>query len=101
MNTAIAALLAGITEGATYGLIAVGIVLVYKATRVLNFAQAEIGTIAVYLEWELWRLGVPVGIAIIPALVVAAAMGAGTEYILRPLANAARLTVTVATIGIA
>jgi branched-chain amino acid transport system permease protein len=101
MEKLLAALLAGITEGSTYGLIALGIVLVYKATRVLNFAQAEIGTIAVYIEWELWRLGVPVPFAILPALALAVAMGAGTEYILRPLANAARLTVTVATLGIA
>ncbi|HVL32117.1 MAG TPA: branched-chain amino acid ABC transporter permease, partial [Actinomycetota bacterium] len=101
MDRLIAALLAGITDGASFGLIALGIVLVYKATRVLNFAQAEIGTLALYVEWELWRLGVPVFIALIVALVFAAAMGAGVEYVLRPLAAAPRLTVTVATLGIA
>lgn len=101
MDRLIAAVLSGITDGASFGLVALGIVLVYKATRVLNFAQAEIGTIAIYVEWELWRLGVPVFIGLFVALVFAAIMGAGTEYILRPLASAQRLTVTVATLGIA
>lgn len=101
MDRLIAAVLAGITDGASFGLVALGIVLVYKATRVLNFAQVEIGTLAIYLEWQLWRVGVPVGVAMLLALVAAALMGAGTEVILRPLANAPRLTLTVATLGIA
>jgi branched-subunit amino acid ABC-type transport system permease component len=33
----------GIATGAIYGLFAVGLVLVYETTRVLNFAQAELG----------------------------------------------------------
>lgn len=101
MDRLIAAVFAGILDGASFGLIALGIVLVYKATRILNFAQVEIGTIAIYVEWELWRLGVPVGIAMLLALALAAVMGAGTEVILRPLAAAPRLTVTVATLGFA
>lgn len=101
MDRFFAAILAGIADGASYGLVALGLVMVYKATRVLNFAQAEIGTLALYVEWELWRLGAPVFIALIAALIFAAILGAGVEVVLRPLAAAPRITVTVATLGAA
>lgn len=95
------AVLAGIAEGASFGLVALGIVMVYKATRVLNFAQAEIGTLSIYLTWEMTEVGIPVLVALIVALGAAAVMGGATELILRPLASAPRLTVTVVTLGIA
>jgi branched-chain amino acid transport system permease protein len=101
MEKFIDAVLAGIAEGATYGLVALGVALVYKATRVINFAQAEIGTLSIYIAWELTQLGLPIAIATIIALVFAAIMGAGTEFVLRPLGKAPALTVTVATLGIA
>ncbi|HEV2888828.1 MAG TPA: branched-chain amino acid ABC transporter permease, partial [Frankiaceae bacterium] len=41
----------GFVYGGIYGLIAVGIVLVYRGTRVINFAQGEIGTFSLYLAW--------------------------------------------------
>lgn len=100
MDTVVAAALAGITDGATFGLVALGIVLVYKATRVLNFAQAEIGTIGIYVAWGLGTLGTPVVIAVVVALIVAALLGGAVEVVLRPLASAPRLTVTVATLGV-
>ena len=101
MDRLLNAVLAGISEGATYGLIALGIVLVYKATRVLNFAQAEIGTLAIYIVWLQTENGVPVLIAVVGGLLFAMVLGAATEVVLRPLAGAPRLTVTVATLGIA
>jgi branched-chain amino acid transport system permease protein len=43
----------GVVTGAMYGLIAVGIVLIYRGTKVINFAQGEIGTFSLYLAWFL------------------------------------------------
>ena len=43
----------GLIEGGIYGLLAVGIVLVYRGSRVLNFAQGEIGTIGLFVAWFL------------------------------------------------
>ncbi|MBI4729210.1 MAG: branched-chain amino acid ABC transporter permease [Acidobacteria bacterium] len=101
MEKVVAAILAGIPDGAVFGLVALGIVLVYKATRVLNFAQAEIGTVAIYLTWWLQvGAGIPTPLAVLVALVAAALLGAATERALRPLADAPRLTVTVATLGV-
>lgn len=100
MDQLVAALLAGITDGAAIGLVALGFVIVYKATRVLNFGQAEIGTTAIYVEANLVGIGVPVIFAIVVAVAFAALLGVGTERLLRPLSDAPRLTVTVATLGI-
>src|SRR5919108_4787963 len=104
MDRFVNALLAGIAEGATYGLIALGVVLVYKATRVLNFAQGEIGTFAIYIAWAVTNepidlpllpaFDVPVIVGVAIALTFAAFAGAGTEFVLRPLSSASRLTVT-------
>lgn len=100
MERLLAALLAGITDGAAIGLVALGFVIVYKATRILNFGQAEIGTLSIYVEAILVRMGLPVLVAIVLALGFAAILGAATERLFRPLANAPRLTVTVATLGV-
>ena len=41
----------GIVSGGIYGLMAVGLVLVFKGSRVLNFAQVEVGTLSLYGAW--------------------------------------------------
>lgn len=41
-------LVLGVVNGAIYSLIAIGLVLVYKASGVFNFAQGEFGTVAIY-----------------------------------------------------
>ena len=46
-------LVLGLVEGGIYGLLAVGIVLVYRGSRVLNFAQGELGTVALIVAWFL------------------------------------------------
>ncbi len=43
----------GVIQGMTYGVIALGMVLIYKGTRILNFAQAFMGLFAAYLCWYL------------------------------------------------
>lgn len=100
MDRLIASLLAGITDGAAIGLVALGFVIVYKATRVLNFGQAEIGTLAIFVETNLVSIGIPVIFAIVIALAMAAVLGVANERLFRPLADAPRLTVTVASLGV-
>lgn len=93
----------GIFQGAVYGLLAVGLVLVYKGTRVFNFAQGEFGTVAAFVAWALFaNAGVPYAVAVLAALVCAVALGLIVErLVVRPLFNASRITVLVATVGVA
>lgn len=98
-----ATLVIGISVGAIYGLVAVGIVLVYKASRVLNFAQAEFGTFALYLAWYLSteRDLIPWGAAAAIGVVVMAAAGVAFEFfVVRRMGDASKVSVSVATAGL-
>lgn len=96
-------LVLGVVNGAIYSLIAIGLVLVYKASGVFNFAQGEFGTVAIYgtyISFSLFHL--PYGLGLLIGLVAAVAMGLVTErFVIRPLFDAPRVTLLVATAGVA
>jgi branched-chain amino acid transport system permease protein len=94
-------LVIGVIAGAAYGLLALGLVLIYKSSGVFNFAQGEFGTVAVYVLYLL-HFEVPYGVAMAGALAVAVIMGVVVErLVVRPLFNAPRVTLLVATAGVA
>jgi branched-chain amino acid transport system permease protein len=95
------ALVIGVIAGSAYGLLALGLVLIYKSSGVFNFAQGEFGTIAIYVLYLL-HFRVPYGLAVVGALLAAVAMGVLTErLVVRPLFHAPRVTLLVATAGVA
>lgn len=93
----------GIFQGAVYGLLAVGIVLVYKAKRVFNFAQGEFGGVAAFAAFSLVvSLGLPYWVGVVGGLAAAVAMGLTVErVIVRPLESASRTIMLVALVGVA
>ena len=98
----------GLTNGAIFGLVALGLVLVYKGTRVFNFAQGEFGTCAAFFLLVLMgesRFGgpkLPYWVAVFFALLLTLLLGLAFERVIaRPLLNAPRVTVLVATIATA
>lgn len=93
----------GLIRGLTYALLGIGITLVYRSSRVINFAHGEMGALpAVLIPIFVLNLEWPYYVALILALVASAALGGLFEFtIVRPLRNASRLTVLVATIGAA
>jgi branched-chain amino acid transport system permease protein len=94
-------LVIGVIAGAAYGLLALGLVLIYKSSGVFNFAQGEFGTVAVYVLY-LAHFDVPYGFAMLGALVAAVLMGVLVErLVVRPLFDAPRVTLLVATAGVA
>jgi branched-chain amino acid transport system permease protein len=96
------ALVIGVITGSGYGLVALGLVLIYKSSGVFNFAQGEFGTVAVYALWGAHVNGVPYVPALLLGLLAALVMGLLTErLIIRPLFDAPRVTVLVATAGVA
>lgn len=92
----------GVIAGSIYALIGAGITLVYKSSRVLNFAQAEIGTCALYATvWVTGEHHLPWAVGALAAVAVAVAIGLAFEwFIIRPMATASRVVVSVATIGL-
>jgi branched-chain amino acid transport system permease protein len=96
-------LLRGAVIGALYALGAIGIVLVWRGTGIVNFAQAELGAVAAVLSIEFvvqWHVNYFVAVGL--GLAIAAAMGWLIDLaIIRRFRNAPRLILTVATIGVA
>jgi ABC-type branched-subunit amino acid transport system ATPase component/ABC-type branched-subunit amino acid transport system permease subunit len=93
----------GLMSGLVFGLLALGIVLVYRATRVINFAVGNMGLIgAGLLVLIVVQYGVPYWLSVAAALVVGTVYGALLELtVIRRLFDAPRVIVLVATIGIA
>jgi branched-chain amino acid transport system permease protein len=97
-----ASLVNGVIVGAGYALVALGIVLIYKATRQFNFAQGEFGTIATFVAWMLLERGLPWPLAGLIAMLTGAALGLLVErVVVRPLQSSPKVTVLVATLGVA
>ncbi|MGH2830932.1 MAG: branched-chain amino acid ABC transporter permease [Actinomycetota bacterium] len=96
------AIVSGIVVGGIYGLIALGIVLVHKGSRVLNLATVEIGVLAVYVAWTLIdRAGVPWALGALAGVATGAAVGfLFDRLVVRHMVEASRLAVAVATIGL-
>jgi branched-chain amino acid transport system permease protein len=103
MNTFLNLTVYGLSDGAILALAALGFVLIYKATGVINFAQGEFLLISAFVVWFiLVELDLPwvVGIAI--AIVVAIALGVVIErLILRPMIGEPTISVIMVTIGLA
>jgi ABC-type branched-subunit amino acid transport system ATPase component/ABC-type branched-subunit amino acid transport system permease subunit len=99
--------LSGIVQGLAYAVLGAGIVLVYRASGVINFAVAAFGTTALAFMAVLLGGGVadwhpPFWLAFLIATLAAALAGSLAEWaVIRRLADAPRLVVLVATIGIA
>jgi ABC-type branched-subunit amino acid transport system permease subunit len=93
--------LEGAILGLNYGLLAVGLVLIYRTSRIINFAQGQLGVVAaVFMVKLYYDFGINYWAALLGALVLAAAAGALSELVLRRLFNRPRVMVMVATIGL-
>ena len=92
----------GLANGAVLALAALGFVLIYKATRVINFAQGEfllVGAYAFYSGFVLLQL--PALLAVALGVVVAVALGVTIErLVLRPLIGREPIAILMVTIGL-
>jgi branched-chain amino acid transport system permease protein len=96
----------GFVQGCVYGLLGLGIVLLYKSGRIFNFAQAEMGAFAAFATaFADAGSGIlpnmPVWAAVLFGMVVGVLLGLVIErLVIRPLFDAPRVTVVVATAGV-
>lgn len=93
----------GVVIGSLYALVAMGLILVYRANRIINFAQASMGSVGSVLALLLMvEHDVPWIVALVVAIAGAAVIGGLVEFvIIRRFANESRLILAVATIGVA
>ena len=92
----------GVAQGCIYGLIALGFVLIYKATETVNFAQGDLMMVGGFLGLTgTLALGLPFWAAFVAALAVMFFFGMALERaVLRPLLGQPAFTVVMATIGV-
>jgi branched-chain amino acid transport system permease protein len=95
-------LISGLSQGCIYGLIALGFVLIYKATETVNFAQGELmmlGAFAGLLAAAYF--GLPYWAALLAAVAALAVLGLATErLVLRPILGQPAFAIVMVTIGI-
>jgi branched-chain amino acid transport system permease protein len=98
----------GIAAGSLYALVALGIALLYRSSRVLNFAHGDQATLATFIAFTLMGrafpipVALPFGLAVPASLVAAAAVGAAFFFlILRPAKEGTLLGKIVMTLGFA
>jgi len=94
-------LVGGLLAGVMYSLVALGFVLIYKASGVFNFAQGAMVFFAALTFVSLFERGVPMWLAFVITLAVMVVLGIATEMVvLRPLVNQPPITLFMATIGL-
>jgi branched-chain amino acid transport system permease protein len=92
----------GLANGGIYASLAVALVLIYRATQVINFAQGAIATFTTYLAWQLMEWGLSYWPAFFLTLGIAFVGGTLLELItIRPVERRGNvLTVVIATLGV-
>lgn len=91
----------GLAAGAIYAALALALVLIYGATRIVNFGQGEMATFCTYLAWQLAQWGVPLPLALALGGMAAFALGVFVfQAVVRPVSRASVETVVVVTLGL-
>jgi branched-chain amino acid transport system permease protein len=102
MELLVQVIIAGITVGSIYSLIAIGVVLIFKSSGVINFAQGSMAMIGAFIAYSfVTQLGVPIVFSLLITFLISAAIGIVIErFILRYLAGASLLSIIIITLGI-
>ncbi len=103
METILQSLISGIVIGSIYALVALGFVLIYKSTAVINFAQGELLLFGAYICLTLVvTLKIPFWFAFFATLIAAALLGFLLErFFLRPMIGEPIISIIMLTIGLA
>jgi len=95
-------IISGIAQGCIYGLIALGFVLIYKATETVTFAQGDVMMLGAFIGLALMTfLGFPYWLAVPSSIAAMAVFGVLLErLVIRPILGQAAFSVVMLTIGI-
>ena len=94
--------ISGIAQGCIYGLIALGFVLIYKATETVSFAQGDLMMLGAFAGLAgMTMLGFPFWLAVISAIGAMALLGLVTErLVIRPILGQPAFTIVILTTGL-
>ncbi len=101
MDTFLQQVLTGLATGGIYASLALALVMIYKATGFVNFAQGEMAMFSTYNAWALIHGGLPYWLAFLLTLLISFAGGVAIERaVIRPLADAPVLSIVIITLGL-
>lgn len=101
MNEFLHQTFSGLATGGIYASVALALVMIYQATRHINFAQGEMAMFSTFLAWMLLDAGLSYWMAFALTVVVSFALSALLEFVvIRPMHNAPELSVVVVFIGL-
>ncbi len=102
MDQLLITVLSGVANGAVYGLVGLGLVIIFQSTDVMNFAMAAMATTASYLALSMHNAGLALAVAMVLAVALASAFGlAVREVLIRPLGDGRLFAALVVTMGVA
>jgi branched-chain amino acid transport system permease protein len=91
----------GVAIGSIYGALALALVLIFRSTGLVNFAQGEMAMFSTFVAWALVQAGLPLGLALLAALAASFAGGMAIErVIIRPVEGEDPLTILIVTLGL-
>jgi branched-chain amino acid transport system permease protein len=91
----------GIANGAIYGTLALALVLIFRSTGIVNFAQGEMATFSTLFAWWLTTKGVGLWLAILAALALSFLGGMAVERVfIRPVEGGRVLNLVIITLGL-
>jgi branched-chain amino acid transport system permease protein len=91
----------GLASGAIFASVALALVLIYRATDVVNFAQGEMATFTTFIAWSLMHHGLSYWPAFVLTLGIAFVGGVGVERVfIRPVERRPELVIVIVTIGL-
>ncbi len=95
-------ILSGVSQGCIYGLVALGFVLIYKATETVSFAQGELMMVGGFTALVMTQfIGLPFWLAVLVCLVAVGLVGYFLErVVIRPVLGQTALAVVLLTIGL-
>ena len=101
MERFIQVIIDGWATGSLYGALAVAVVLIYRSTGIVNFAQGELAMFSTFIAWGLLQAGLPLGLALLGTLAISFAGGMLIErVIIRPVEGGEVLTLVIVTLGL-
>ena len=96
-------LMVGIGDGAVYAMLGLGLVVIYRSTGLLNFAQGEMSMFSTFIVWTIWNAGLPLWLAVVGGMFGGFLVGALVHQVaVRPVGDPHEkpLAVVIVTIGL-
>jgi branched-chain amino acid transport system permease protein len=101
MESVLQQLVTGLGTGGVYASVALALVMIYRTTDVVNFAQGEMAMFSTYLAWSLLQAGLPYWLAFGATVAISFVAGVVIQRaVIRPVQHAPVLTIVIITIGL-